>query len=148
MASQEDIRTYPNRPFIGVGVVVWSGEQVLLVRRGKPPRQGDWSIPGGAQHLGETIIEAAMREVREETGLEIVVTGLLDVIDFIDRDEQSDVRYHYTLVDMMADAVSGTPRPGDDVAEVAWVHPNDIDSYRLWTETSRIIRLAAEKRRD
>lgn len=147
MSVQDDSRTYPNRPFIGVGVVVWTDERVLLVRRGKPPRRGEWSIPGGAQHVGETIIEAAVREVREETGLEVAITGLLDVIDFIDRDEGAVVRYHYTLVDMVADAVAGSARPGDDVAEVAWVSPDELDRYKLWSETARIIRLAAERRR-
>ena len=71
---------YPNRPLVGVGVVVFKGDRVLLVRRGKPPRQGRWSLPGGRQRLGEAVRETASREVREETGLEVEVTALLDVL--------------------------------------------------------------------
>ena len=72
-------REYPDRPFVGVGVVVWRGDNVLLIQRGKPPRIGAWSLPGGAQELGETVRETAVREVREETGVEIDVTHLIDV---------------------------------------------------------------------
>ena len=75
-----DSRAYPTRPFVGVGVVVLKGESVLLIRRGRPPRLGEWSLPGGAQQLGETVAEAAIREIREETGLEIAAPELLDVV--------------------------------------------------------------------
>ena len=76
-------RRYPARPIVGVGTVVLDGDMVLMIQRGKPPRQGLWSLPGGAQELGETIHEAARREVREETGLEIEIFGLIDVVDSV-----------------------------------------------------------------
>ncbi len=82
-------REYPDRPWVGVGVVVWRGDEILLVRRAKPPRVGEWSIPGGAQSLGETVFEAAIREVREETGIAIRPTGIITVVDSILRDEQN-----------------------------------------------------------
>ena len=72
---------------MAVGVVVWKDGEVLLIRRAKPPRSGQWSIPGGAQELGETVRETAVREVREETGLDIAVTDLIEVVDFIERDD-------------------------------------------------------------
>ncbi|RMF10059.1 MAG: NUDIX domain-containing protein [Alphaproteobacteria bacterium] len=139
-------RSYPTRPFVGVGVVVFRGDKVLLVRRGKPPKAGQWSLPGGAQHLGESVRQAARREVREETGLDVTLTGLVDALDFIDRDDTGAVRHHYTLVDWMGEAASGDAVAGDDVTEVTWVAPHELEQYSLWEETRRIIERAAQKR--
>lgn len=139
-------RTYPERPFVGIGVVVFRGDEVLLIKRGKPPREGHWSIPGGVQQLGETVFEAARREVREETGLEIEIKDVVAVVDSILRDEEGRVKYHYTLVDLMAVSRAGEARAGDDAAEVAWTTLDGLEAYRLWHETVRVIRLAAERR--
>lgn len=139
-------RDYPERPFVGVGAIVWHGEHVLLIRRGKPPRMGEWSIPGGAQHIGETVAEAIRREVMEETGLAVEVTGFLDVIDMIDHDDNGGVRHHYTLIDFLAEAPHDAARAGDDVTEVAWAHPDDLADFRLWAETERLIALARRRR--
>jgi len=87
-------REYPDRPFVGIGVIVWCGGRVLLVRRARPPRQGQWSLPGGLQELGEGVLEAARREVREETGLDIDILGIADVVDLIERNDAGRVRYH------------------------------------------------------
>lgn len=139
-------RSYPDRPFVAVGAFVWRDDKILLIRRGKAPRKGEWSIPGGAQDLGETLEQTAVREVLEETGIHIRVTGLLDVIDHIDRDEQGHIRHHYSLIDYMAEAISGDARPGDDVTEVVWASPDDLDQYKLWTETERLIKLSQSRR--
>jgi ADP-ribose pyrophosphatase YjhB (NUDIX family) len=104
MPPESDVRQHPDRPIVGVGVVVWRGDSFLLVRRGKEPNKGQWSIPGGAQHLGETVYAAAEREVLEETGLQVTVHGLVDVVDGIRRDSEGRVNYHYTLVDVVADS--------------------------------------------
>ncbi len=139
-------RTYPERPFVGIGAIVFRGENVLLIRRGRPPREGRWSIPGGIQQLGETVFEAARREVREEAGLEIEVIGVVAVVDSIARDEEGRVKYHYTLVDLRAEWHRGEAVPGDDAAEVAWVPLDRLAEFGLWGETVRVIRLAAERR--
>ena len=139
-------RLYPERPVVGVGTVVWRGPRVLLVRRGKPPREGQWSLPGGAQRLGETLAEAAAREVREETGLDLASLTLVTTLDLIERDALGRVRYHYTLVDFTAEAAAGEPVAGDDAAAVAWFLLEELESAGLWSETLRIIRAAAALR--
>lgn len=144
--SRDDDRQYPERPLVGVGVVVWRDEQVLLVKRGKPPRQGQWSLPGGLQHLGETVFAAACREVAEETTLEVEIVDVVAVIDSIQRDEEGGVRYHFTLVDVLAEWRSGEARAQDDAADVAWAGLDELADYRLWDETVRVIGLAAERR--
>ena len=133
-------RSYPDRPYVGVGIVVFRGDEVLLVERTKPPIRNRWSIPGGAQEIGETVHEAALRELMEETGLEADVIGLIDVVDSITRDQDSRVQFHYTLVDFAAEWRSGEAAAADDVVAVRWVPLADLEAMGLWTETVRIIR--------
>lgn len=138
-------REFPERPIVGVGVIVFKGTDVLLVRRGNPPRIGEWSIPGGAQELGETVTEAAIREIREETGIEINVKGLVDVVDLIrpsDDPNRAGIRHHYTLVDLVATWSTGDPVAGDDVTEACWMPAEDISGLGLWSETVRVIGMA------
>lgn len=142
-----DDRRYPTRPMVGVGVVVWKGDDVLLIRRGKPPRRGEWSLPGGLQELGETVAEAAAREVREETGVEITLGPLVDVVDGIRRDEEDRVVTHYTLVDFVAEWRAGEPCAGDDAMDCRWVPADAIESLLRWPETVRVIRLSRKLRR-
>ena len=135
-------REYPDRPIVGVGVVVCREGRVLLIRRGRPPRLGQWSLPGGGQMLGETVEQAARREVLEETGLALRRLELLTVVDLVEPDEAGAIRYHYTLVDFVAEAEPGEARPGDDAAATAWHAPDGLEGLGLWSETQRIVRLA------
>lgn len=128
------------RPLVGVGVVVLRGEDVLLVQRGRPPRVGEWSLPGGKQEWGETVRQAACREVCEETGVEIMLGGLIDVVDLIAPPEER----HYTLVDFWAIWQSGDVCAGDDAADASWFDSRAIASLPLWDETRRVIALARE----
>jgi ADP-ribose pyrophosphatase YjhB (NUDIX family) len=132
---------------VAVGVVVWKDDKVLLIRRAKPPRSGQWSIPGGAQELGETVRDTALREVKEETGLDIAVTDFIEVVDFIERDDAGDVLYHYTLVDWSAEWRDGEAIPGDDVSEILWIDPVELERFGIWSETVRIIQRSAKRRR-
>lgn len=141
-------REYPERPVVGVGAVVWRGERVLLIQRGRPPRLGQWSLPGGAQHVGETLEEAIRREVREETGLELRSLSFLATVDLIERDPEGGVRYHYTLLDYTAEAPDGEPVPGDDAADASWFGPSELAGLGLWSETLRIIETARRMRQD
>lgn len=144
MSKEKDTfkRDYPDRPIAAVGVVVVRGRQVLLVQRSKPPKSQTWSIPGGAQHLGETVKAAASREVFEETAIRIKNITLLDIVDFIERDEQGGVKYHYSLMDYRADYDHGEICAGDDARDAKWVDFDALDRYNLWPETHRIIEKA------
>ena len=136
------IREYPDRPWIGIGVIVFRGEEVLLVQRGKPPRIGAWSLPGGAQHVGEGAQEAARRELLEETGVEVGPLLLADVIDSVTHDEDGRVRFHYTIVDYCAEWTGGEARAGDDVQAVAWAAPEELARYALTKEARAVIALS------
>jgi len=146
LSVKPDSRQRPDRPIVGVGVVVWRGDRFLLVQRGKEPNKGQWSIPGGAQKLGETVFAAAAREVREETGLDVAVLSLVDVVDGIMTDDDGGVTYHYTLVDVVAESNSGVPLADDDAAAVGWFTLDELPALALWSETERIIRESALKR--
>lgn len=139
-------REYPARPIIGVGTVVWYGGRVLLVRRGRPPREGQWSLPGGAQQLGEPLAHAARREILEETGLTVELGDVVATVDSIEHDGEGRVRYHYTLVDFTAEAHSAELVPGDDAADARWFELDQIRELGLWSETLRIIELARARR--
>ena len=139
-------REYPAQPITGVGVVVWHGERVLLVQRAKPPRQGQWSLPGGGQQLGETLEDAARREVREEAGLEVELGEVIATLDLIERDADGRVRYHYVLIDFVAEAAGAELRPGDDAAAARWFTLEEAERLGLWSETLRVIGLAKDER--
>jgi ADP-ribose pyrophosphatase YjhB (NUDIX family) len=138
-------REYPDRPWVGIGVVAFRGDEVLLIRRGRPPRLGEWSLPGGAQRLGERAEDAARRELREEAGIEVGPLRLLAVVDAITREAGEDrPRFHYTIIDYAARWSAGEARAGGDAAEVAWIGPDDLPRHGLWPEAVRVI---AEARR-
>ncbi len=114
-------------------------DSVLLIRRGKAPRIGEWSLPGGSQNIGETVRETARREVREETAIEIGPPRFLEVVDAIIPDESGRVKYHYTLVDFWAEWKSGEITAGDDATHVEWIPLKALDSTPLWETTRRVI---------
>ncbi len=145
--DESNPRAYPDRPYVGVGIIVFRGDEVLLAQRGKSPSKYSWSIPGGAQELGETVHEAAARELKEETGLEADILGLVDVVDSIRCDGDGRVAFHFTLVDVVAEWRAGEAIAGDDVPAVKWVKLADIDGCGLREATARVIRMADEKRR-
>ena len=127
---------YPDSPEIAVGAVVIRDEKVLLVKRRKPPGKGLWSIPGGRVELGETLKEAAEREVKEEAGVIIRAKDPVYTFDLIDRDKQGYIRFHYVIVDLLADYVSGKVNPSSDACEARWVTPRELEDLPV----SRITR--------
>ena len=136
-------REYPDRPYVGVGVIVFRDQEVLMLKRNKEPNKGQWSIPGGKQLIGETAEEAGQRELLEETGVKVDQLLLVDVVDAIIPDIEGKIKYHYTLVDYMGQCKSGESRAGDDAKELRWVRLNELSSYSLLEKTMNIIQKAA-----
>jgi 8-oxo-dGTP diphosphatase len=130
----------PSHPVPAVGIVCLRDESVLLIRRGAPPRLGEWSLPGGRIEWGETARAAALRELREETGVEADLVGLIDVVDaiFTSRTSSETVR-HYVLADYVARWRAGEPAAGDDAAAAVFVPIADIETLGMWEQTVRII---------
>ncbi len=142
----KDDRHYPTRPVVGIGVVIWREDKVLLVKRRNPPRQGEWGLPGGMQMLGETIMHAAVREAREETGLDITPLGFVTALDAVVPDTKGGIEYHYTIIEVVAESHEGKAIAQDDAEDVRWVMLNEIDELCEWPEVSRVVRLAALQR--
>jgi 8-oxo-dGTP diphosphatase len=138
-------REYPDSPLVGVGAVIIEDGRVLLVKRGHPPLAGEWSIPGGALELGETLREAAVREAREETCLTVEPAELLGVYDRVLRDEAQRTLYHYVLVDFLCRKVGGEPRAAGDADAVRWFTPEEAAELRLAEDTAEVIRLGLGK---
>ena len=132
------------RPVPAVGVVCFRGEEVLLIRRGTPPKQGEWSMPGGRVEPGEPVRVAALRELKEETGVDAVLVDLVDVVDAVFENPRGDlITRHYVLIDFVAQWQSGEPVAGDDAADARFFHLSDLASLELWDETLRVIDAAA-----
>ncbi len=139
----EPTRHYPDRPLVGVGVVIWREGKVLLVKRGKEPQSGQWAFPGGAQDLGETLFGAAAREVLEETSIVIEPYTVITALDLIERDGGG-IKYHYTLVEIAARYVSGEAVAANDAEAVQWFDPGEISTLNAWKQVGEIIDLCQQ----
>jgi 8-oxo-dGTP diphosphatase len=140
-------RHYPPCPLVGVGVVVLNNAgQVLLVKRERPPRQGQWSLPGGLIDLGERLVDAARREVFEECGVEVQIGDLVAVFEPIEWDEAGQVEYHYVVLDYWAEYVGGEATAQDDAAAVAWIDLADLETLAIATDTHSVILQAVQQR--
>jgi len=138
-------RDYPDRPIVGVGAVIVERGRALLVRRGTEPLKGEWSIPGGVVELGETLREAAAREAKEETGLEVEAGEVLEVVDRIMRDPESRVQYHYVLVDFLCRRLSGETQAGADASELRWITARELESFPIAASAAAVVRKGLEQ---
>lgn len=121
-------RRYPDRPFVSIGALVIENGRALLIRRGKEPLKGEWSVPGGAVEVGETLAAAVKRELREETGLEAEVGEVIGVFDRIYPDATGRTEYHYVLVDFLCRRTSGEARAAGDVDAARWLSRAEIEA--------------------
>jgi 8-oxo-dGTP diphosphatase len=132
-------REYPDHPRVGVGAVVLREGRVLLVRRGAAPAQGLWAIPGGGLRLGESLQQGAEREILEETGIVIRAGAPVFTCDSFHRDEEGRVRFHYVIVDMAADYISGEVKAADDALEAGWISPAEIRGIEATKSTLKLL---------
>ena len=135
-------REYPDRPLVGVGLIVMREGEVLLIRRGREPGRGRWALPGGAQRVGETVEAAGRRELREETGLEVGSLHLVGYVDAVHEDADGRMRFHYTILDLAAAWQGGTPAPGDDAEAAEFVAVAALGVREVGAETIRMVVLA------
>jgi 8-oxo-dGTP diphosphatase len=140
-------REYPARPILGVGGVVIEDGKALLIRRGAPPLEGEWSIPGGALEVGETIERGVRRELNEETGLEIRVVELIEAFGRILRDSEGRVQYHYVILDYLCRRVGGTAKAASDILDVVWARKEELAAFSLTPTAIRVLRKAFDMAR-
>jgi 8-oxo-dGTP diphosphatase len=141
-------REYPEAPLIGVGAVIVHDARVVLARRANHPSAGEWSIPGGLVHLGETLTEAVIREAYEETCLHVEPQCLVELVERIFPDENGKIRHHYILADYYCIVTGGTLRAASDATEVAWVHSSELDYFNLAPITLQVIQKTLEMKKD
>lgn len=144
MTSDETRRDYPDRPIVGVGAVIIHDDRVVLVKRGSPPLQGEWSLPGGVVELGETLRAAAEREAREETGLMVKAGEVLEVLDRIIPGERGAPQYHYVLIDFLCTVEGGELVAGGDAADACWATPEELAKFKLESPALAVIRKALD----
>lgn len=135
-------REYPQRPIIAVGGVVIHAGRALLVRRGQPPLEGRWSIPGGILEIGETITSAIERELKEETGVSVRVLGLLEIYEKVLRDSDNRPQYHFVILDYMCEFVEGVAAAAGDVTDAEWVAEEDLEKLQLTSAALRVVKKA------
>lgn len=138
-------REFPELPLVGVGAIIIEDDRVLLVKRGHPPIQGQWSIPGGVLEVGEMVREAAVREAREETGLTVEPGELLGVFDRILHDAEKRVQYHYVLIDFLCKRIAGELHAASDAEEVRWFRRDELPVLHLAKDTQEVIQEGFEK---
>ena len=130
---------YPDEPRLAVGGVVIKDDRVLLVRRGKPPAFGEWAIPGGSVELGESLKQAVERELREETGITVRAGEICHTFEAVKRDDDGRVRFHYVIIDLMAEYISGEPVPASDATEAAWLTLAELKDRNINATTLELL---------
>lgn len=139
-------RRYPERPVLGVGALIFDGDRILLVQRGNEPYKGWWSLPGGGVETGERLEAAILREVQEETGLEVEIVQLATIFERLMPDAEGRCEYHYVLIDYECRITGGTLEAGDDSAAVAWFPLDELKEIKLTEGTREVIERYAATR--
>lgn len=124
-------REYPSQPIVGVGAIIVQGNKILLAKRGSEPGKGKWSVPGGLVELGEKLEKALVREVKEETNLDVEVFRLMDAVDNIVRDSNGRLQFHFVILDYLTSVKGGLLQSSSDVLDARWVRIEEAEDYDL-----------------
>ncbi len=135
-----ELSAYPNHPVLAVGAIVFNSGRVLMVRRGRPPAENLWAIPGGKVRLGESLQQSVEREVLEETGLIVRAGRPVYTFDLIERDSEGIIRFHYVIVDLCAELAGGVLQAGDDAREARWIAAEELPSLNVSRTTIDMLR--------
>jgi 8-oxo-dGTP diphosphatase len=138
-------RQYPKKPIVGVGAIILDKDRILLEKRKNSPSKGKWSVPGGLVDLGETTEEAVIREVKEETGLEVYDPRLVDVVSYISLGEKGAVMYHYVIIDYLVTSKGGKPKAASDADDLKWVSFCEVEEYDLTDSFRRFFQRNRQK---
>lgn len=133
-------REYPDRPVVGVGAVVVRDGTALIVRRAHEPRKGEWSLPGGLLELGESLVDAVRREIKEETNLDVEVGPIIETFDRVHRDADGRIRYHFVIIDYVCWPTGGDAIAGSDAEAIAWIAADQVDEYQINPHAADVIR--------
>ena len=144
--SVTDDRRYPDRPFLGIGALIFDGDSILLAERGHEPLKGWWSLPGGILETGETLLNGIKREVREETGLEVEPEAIFEIFERIMPDAEGRTEYHYVLIDYTCRVIGGALEAGSDVSHAVWVREEDLVAYQITEGTLAVVQRAFRAR--
>ena len=145
MPSHEKVkseRQYPSFPRVGIGALIFKDNRILLIKRGQEPSKGKWTVPGGLVELGERLSETVQREIYEECNIRIRVLDRLGIFEFIETDQQKDVRFHYIVIDYLADYVAGELKAGSDIDEARWVELDKTDELDITDSIKPLIQKA------
>lgn len=137
-------REYPAQPVVGVGAVVVRDGRALIVKRLNEPRKGEWSLPGGHVNLGESLSDAARREVREETGLDVHPEAIIETFDRVHRDPDGRIRFHFVIIDFVCESRDGHPVAGSDAGAVAWATADELETYGVNAHAAAVIKKGLE----
>jgi len=124
-------RLYPEQPLVGIGAIIICNGKILLEKRKGEPGRDKWTVPGGLVELGESAEQTVMREVKEETNLEVEQPELVDVVNSVTTDENGKIKYHFVIVDYFVKLKGGTLKVADDAAELRWVEFSEVENYDL-----------------
>ncbi|MBN2000458.1 NUDIX hydrolase [candidate division KSB1 bacterium] len=133
------MREYPNFPLVGVGVVVKRGNKILLIKRGRPPLKGIWTVPGGLLKIGESLEQCVQRELDEECGIKVSDLKLIDVFEYIEKDNK-DIKYHYIIVEYFAKYKYGALKAQSDAEQARWINLEELDVIVTTEETKALIK--------
>ena len=143
--ANNDDRRFPLYPRVGVGIVLVNGDKVLLIRRGHEPAKGEWSVPGGLVNLGETIEQAAARELMEECGIKAEFHKQIDIFEYIEQTQDNNIKYHFVVIELLASYIGGHVKASSDAIEARWIGLDELEKLACTEKIKELVQSALER---